>query len=171
MITTLKCPISVEWRTVELSAANHVEDSAGLIMVTSRATRITLVTRYLIGRLTCERHEREFCTRPVKITELEKGRWSWISNCSEAFHTDSWLAEANPGHSDRDAILKALLPQPAPNVVSTLKSSWIHVATLSTRIQRGFNIESITWYQLKKCYVVSTYSSQHWVTIMLIYMA
>ena len=81
-------------------------------MVTSRATRITLVTRYLIGRLTCERHEREFCTRPFKITELEKGRWSWISNCSEAFHTDSWLAEANPGHSDRDAILQALLPGP-----------------------------------------------------------
>ena len=81
-------------------------------MATSRATRITLVTRYLIGRLTCERHEREFCTRPFKITELEKGRWSWISNCSEAFHTDSWLAEANPGHSDRDAILQALLPGP-----------------------------------------------------------
>ena len=78
-----------------------------------RHVRITLVTRYLIGRLTCERHEREFCTRPFKITELEKGRWSWISNnCSEAFHTDSWLAEANPGHSDRDAILKALLPGP-----------------------------------------------------------
>ena len=62
--------------------------------------------------LTCERHEREFCTRPFKITELEKGRWSWISNCDEAFHTDSWLAEANTGHSDRDAILKALLPGP-----------------------------------------------------------
>ena len=62
--------------------------------------------------LTCERHEREFCTRPFKITELEKGRWSWISNCGETFHTDSWLAEANPGHSDRDAILKALLPGP-----------------------------------------------------------
>ena len=81
-------------------------------MVTSRATRITLVTRYLIGRLTCERQEREFCTRPFKITELEKGRWSWISNCGEAFHIDSWLAEANPGHSDRDAILQALLPGP-----------------------------------------------------------
>ena len=62
--------------------------------------------------LTCERHEREFCTRPFKITELEKGKWSWISNCGEAFHTDSWLAEANPGHSDWDAILKALLPGP-----------------------------------------------------------
>ena len=81
-------------------------------MMTSHATRITLVTRYLIGRLTCERHKREFCTRPFKITELEKGRWSWISNYGEVFHTDSWLAEANPGHSDRDAILKALLPGP-----------------------------------------------------------
>ena len=34
----------------ELSPANHVEDSAGLIMVTSRVTRIALVTCYLIGR-------------------------------------------------------------------------------------------------------------------------
>ena len=34
-------------------------------------------------------------------------------NCGEAFHTDSWLAEANPGHSDRDAILQALLPGPS----------------------------------------------------------
>ena len=34
----------------ELSPANHVEGSAGLIMVTSRVTRITLVTRYLIGQ-------------------------------------------------------------------------------------------------------------------------
>ena len=34
----------------KLSPANHVEDSAGLIMVTWRVTRITLVTRYLIGR-------------------------------------------------------------------------------------------------------------------------
>ena len=131
--------------------------------------------------LTCERHERherEFCTWSFKITELEKGRWSWISNrarcqsgfltfiscqrqdanvlpkrrqshqgdklcdvstvplmarwpvflargsdadgephCSEAFHTDSWLAEANPGHSDRDAILQALLPGPSTVVL------------------------------------------------------
>ena len=67
--------------------------------------------------LTCERHEREFCTRSFKITELEKGRWSWVSNCGEAFHTDSWLAEANPGHSDRDAILKALLPGPSTVVL------------------------------------------------------
>ena len=63
--------------------------------------------------LTCERHERKFCTRSFKITEMEKGRWSWISNCGEAFHTDSWLAEANPGHSDWDAILQALLPGPS----------------------------------------------------------
>ena len=67
--------------------------------------------------LTCERHEREFCTRPFKITELEIGRWSWISNCGEAFHTDSWLAEANPGHSDPDGILQALLPGPSTVVL------------------------------------------------------
>ena len=67
--------------------------------------------------LTCERHEREFCTRSFKITELEKGRWSWISNCGEAFHTDSWLAEAIPGHSDPDAILQALLPGPCTVVL------------------------------------------------------
>ena len=64
-----------------------------------------------------ERREREVCTRSFKITELEKGRWSWISNCGEAFHTDSWLAEANPGHSDRDAILQALLPGPSTVVL------------------------------------------------------
>ena len=71
--------------------------------------------------LTCKRHERhkpEFCTRSFQITELEKGRWSWISNCGEAFHTDSWLAEANPGHSDPDAILQALLPGPSMVVLS-----------------------------------------------------
>ena len=70
--------------------------------------------------LTCERHkrhEREFCTRPFKLTELEKGRWSWISNYGEALHTDSWLAEANPGHSDRDAILQGLLPGPSTVVL------------------------------------------------------
>ena len=67
--------------------------------------------------LTCKCHEREFCTRSFKITELEKGRWSWISNCGEAFHTDSWLAEANPGHSDRDVILQALLPGPSTVVL------------------------------------------------------
>ena len=70
--------------------------------------------------LTCERHERhqrEFCKRSFKITELEKGRWLWISNCGEAFHTDSWLAEANPGHSDRDVILQALLPGPSTVVL------------------------------------------------------
>ena len=67
--------------------------------------------------LTCERHEREFCTRSFKITELEKGRWSWITNCGEAFHTDSWLAEANPGHSDRDSILPSLLPGPSTVVL------------------------------------------------------
>ena len=67
--------------------------------------------------LTCECHEGEFCTRPFKITELEKGRWSWISNCGETFHTDSWLAEANPGHSDPDAILQALLPGPSTVVL------------------------------------------------------
>ena len=50
--------------------------------------------------------------RDLSNNKLKKGRWSWISNCSEAFHTDSWLAEANPGHSDRDAILQALLPGP-----------------------------------------------------------
>ena len=70
--------------------------------------------------LTCERHERnerEFCMRPFKITELEKRRWSWISNCGEALHTDSWLVEANPGHSDPDAILQALLPGPSTVVL------------------------------------------------------
>ena len=70
--------------------------------------------------LSCERHERhepEFCTWSFQITELEKKRWSWISNCGEAFHTNSWLAEANPGHSDRDAILQALLPGPSTVVL------------------------------------------------------
>ena len=82
--------------------------------------------------LTCECHEREFCTRSFKITELERGRWSWISNCGEAFHTDSWLAEANPDHSDRDAILQALLPGPSTVVLfgpgkarmSTRREKW-----------------------------------------------
>ena len=81
-------------------------------MVTSHVTRITLVTRYLIGRFNL----RTSWTRVLHVTfqnnKLKKGRWSWISNCSEAFHTDSWLAEANPGHSDRDVILQALLPGP-----------------------------------------------------------
>ena len=67
--------------------------------------------------LTCERHESDFCMWPFKITELEKGRRSWISNCGEAFHTDSWLAEVNPGHSDPDAILQALLPGPSTVVL------------------------------------------------------
>ena len=40
-----------------------------------------------------------------------------IMNCGEAFHTDSSLAEANPGHSDRDAILQALFPGPSTVVL------------------------------------------------------
>ena len=96
----------------ELSAANHVEDSAGLIMVTSRVTRITLVTRYLIGRFNLRTSWTRVLHATFQNNKLKKGRWSWISNCSEAFHTDSWMAEANPGHSDRDAILQALLPGP-----------------------------------------------------------
>ena len=35
---------------MKMPPAKHVEDSARLIIVTSRVTRITLVTRYLIGR-------------------------------------------------------------------------------------------------------------------------
>ena len=43
-----------------------------------------------------------------------------MNNCGEAFHTDSWLAETNPGHSDPDAILQALLPGPRTVVLYVL---------------------------------------------------
>ena len=86
--------------------------------------------------LTWEHHECEFCTRSVKITELVKGRWSWISNCGEAFHTDSWLAEANPGHSDRDAILKALLPGPHMVVLFGPGKAKTNLAMLSPTLGR-----------------------------------
>ena len=89
-----------------------------------------------------ERHEREFCTRSFKITELEKGRWSWISNCGEAFHTDSWLAEANPGHTDRDAILQALLPGPSTVVLfgpGKARMPWIQLYT-SRDVDVIFNV-------------------------------
>ena len=73
--------------------------------------------------LSSECHECEFCMWPFKITELEKRRWSWISNCGEAFHTDSWLAEANSGHSDPDVILQALLPG-SSTVVLLAPAKW-----------------------------------------------
>ena len=81
-------------------------------MVTSRVTRITLVTRYLIGRFNLRTAWTRVLHATFQNNKLKKGRWSWISNCGEAFHIDSWLGEANPGHSDRDAILQALLPGP-----------------------------------------------------------
>ena len=95
--------------------------------------------------LTCKRHEREFCTRPFKVTELEKGRWSWISNCGEAFHTDSWLAEANPGHSDRDAILKALLPGPRTVVLFGPGKARMAVAGTGTGSATATPTKSVMW--------------------------
>ena len=51
--------------------------------------------------LTFERHKREFFPATFQNNRTGERRWSWISNCGEAFHTDCWLAEANPGQWPR----------------------------------------------------------------------
>ena len=112
--------------------------------------------------LTCERHEREFCTRTFKITELEKGRWSWISNCGEAFHADNWLAEANPGHSDRDAILKALLPGPRTVVLfgpGKARMGWggVPLVTRTAAELRFSDTDPVLRVALSKCTLITSY--------------
>ena len=144
----------------ELSPANHVEDLAGLIMVTSHVTRITLVTHYLIGwfnlRMSWTSWKQLLHATFQNNRTGERKMIMNISDCGEVFHTDSWLAEVNPGHRDPDAILQALLPGPSTVVLfgpgkarMGSKCSRVYALSASSSLSKP-SIYRWQWYSLHR---------------------
>ena len=105
--------------------------------------------RYLIGRFNLWTSWTRVLHATFQNNRTGERKWSWISNCGEAFHTDSWLAEANPGHSDPDAILQALLPGPSTVVLFGPGKARMGGCGFVSKIRRKFSrIHFVIWIRL-----------------------